>query len=174
MIKVVDQCMTQADGDDFFRAVYGSFYKLVGARDRENYTVPMDLCIHSAWDTEDVDNVGLMDMFTSCEVTDFIGARVPTSIMCHLAHPGDTFYQHTHKGQDVVLLYPDIEWKREWAGETLFYHPTTDEILAAVEYKPRRAVLFDGNIPHTIRPATYRAPKLRTTFSMFFRKEYDE
>ena len=50
------------------------------------------------------------------------------------------------------------------AGETVFFNPNRDEILAASVYpKPNRLAIFPGTIPHVARPMSSRANDLRIT-----------
>ena len=38
-------------------------------------------------------------------------------------------------------------------------------------YEPNGAVCFDGNIPHSIRPASHIAPSYRFSLSIFYRQK---
>ena len=42
------------------------------------------------------------------------------------------------------------------------------EIAYTSSYIPGRIILFDGSIPHAIRPQSVKAPKFRFTLSLFF------
>ena len=49
------------------------------------------------------------------------------------------------------------------------YNPDDQsEIAYASVYIPGRIILFDGSIPHAIRPQSVKAPKYRFTLSLFF------
>lgn len=53
----------------------------------------------------------------------------------------------------------------------LFYNSKDlSKIEFASVYKPGRIILFDGHIPHTIRPQSIKGPKFRFTLSVFLRK----
>ena len=67
-------------------------------------------------------------------------------------------FPHTHGNSTVFTYYINPEWKNEFYGETIFYNPTLTESISSVLYKPNRGILFDGNIPHSIRPASHIAP----------------
>ena len=45
-----------------------------------------------------------------------------------------------------------------------------NNIAYTTPYIPGRFILFDGSIPHTIRPQSSKAPKFRFTISIFFEK----
>ena len=85
----------------------------------------------------------------------------------NLTVPTYTFTPHNHENQTVLLYYANMEWCPEYAGETLFY----DEYLKSVSfcsiYTPNRVVIFDGEIPHALRPQSGRAPEYRFTISVF-------
>ena len=42
------------------------------------------------------------------------------------------------------------------------------EILYTSLYQPGRILLFDGYIPHAIRPQSVKGPKFRLSLSLFF------
>ena len=42
------------------------------------------------------------------------------------------------------------------------------EIVYTSLFIPGRIILFDGSIPHAIRPQSVKAPKFRFTLSLFF------
>ena len=44
------------------------------------------------------------------------------------------------------------------------------EAEQTVLYKPNRAILFDGNTPHSIRPSSHIAPQYRFTLGIFFKE----
>jgi SM-20-related protein len=63
----------------------------------------------------------------------------------------------------TAIYYPHPQWNADLGGETLFFNPTRDEILAAVYPKPNRLVIFSGTIPHVARPISNRANEMRIT-----------
>lgn len=63
----------------------------------------------------------------------------------------------------TAIYYPHPEWNADMAGETLFFNPARDEIIAAVYPKPNRLVIFPGTIPHVARPMSSRVNDLRIT-----------
>mgnify|MGYP003659996287 CR=1 FL=1 len=73
------------------------------------------------------------------------------------------------------IQFPHSEWKNEYYGETLFYDEFGEEIIYSSIYKPGRCVLFDGKIPHSIRPSSHVAPQYRfTLFVSFTEKNFIE
>jgi hypothetical protein len=75
---------------------------------------------------------------------------------------------HTHIDGKVFLYYVNNHWKMIDHGETLFYTEDRTGIEYAAPYVPGRLVVFDADIPHSIRAQTMAGPKFRFTLSMFF------
>src|SRR5580704_709523 len=46
------------------------------------------------------------------------------------------------------IYYPNLEWRPDSAGETLFFNNERTDLIAAVYPKPNRLVIFPGTIPH--------------------------
>ena len=88
----------------------------------------------------------------------------------NLSCPSDVHYPHTHPEKYVLLYYVNPIWHTQWYGETLFYNESATEIEAALPYTPHRFVLFDGTIPHSIRPQSRDSETHRFTFAMVFDK----
>ena len=63
----------------------------------------------------------------------------------------------------TAIYYPHLEWRAAWAGETVFFTDSQDEIVASAYPKPNRIVCFQGTIPHVARPITRDCPLLRIT-----------
>ena len=63
----------------------------------------------------------------------------------------------------TAIYYPHPAWNADMAGETLFFNPARDEVVAAVYPKPNRLVIFPGTIPHVARPMSSRVNDLRIT-----------
>ena len=79
-------------------------------------------------------------------------------------------FPHTHPNEMSLLYYINLDWKPEWAGETLFYNEAESEIEFASIYKPNRLMLFEGEIPHSLRCQSFQAPEYRLSLAMFFEK----
>ena len=80
-------------------------------------------------------------------------------------------YIHAHWDKQIALYYVNLDWKDGWYGETLFYDPLNlQKIDFASSFIPGRILLFDGSIPHTIRPQSIKGPKFRMTLSLIYSK----
>ena len=80
--------------------------------------------------------------------------------------------------QIITFTYPHIgntginlEWKDGYAGETLFYNDDLKDAHTVSSFVPGRITIFDGEIPHTIRPQSTYGPDYRFTISYFVNKE---
>ena len=88
----------------------------------------------------------------------------------NLATPSSIQFPHTHGDSTVITYYINPEWKKEYYGETIFYNDSMTHCVGTALYEPNSAVVFDGQIPHSIRPASHVAPSYRFSLSIFFRK----
>lgn len=89
----------------------------------------------------------------------------------NLSKCGDYYFSHSHKNNIVLLYYVNLEWKDGFAGETIFYENNLIDAKSVVSFVPGRIVIFDGEIPHTIRPQSTYGPDFRFTISYFVNKE---
>lgn len=80
-----------------------------------------------------------------------LGKGKPYRAYCNNIAYGDMSYTHTDSDPDeptvTALLYVSNEWKRDWAGETIFFDHTGDATVI-VAPRPGRLALFEGHIPH--------------------------
>ena len=136
--------------------------------------------MHCTFSDVDIDNLGIKPKLLETPIAKHMDGKL-VKVVINIASPGQTFFDHTHIGDwsasminrspKVLLYYPNLEWRREWGGETMFYTMNNKEIERAVEYKPNRLVVFDGERPHSVRPPTAHSPFLRFTLSMFFTQD---
>ena len=126
--------------------------------------------VHSKYSIDDINRSGILNDLSKTSLWNSLKGLNISSAVVNMSKPVDVHYAHTHSGSLVLLYYANLEWKPEWAGETLFYKNDLSDIEKAVMYKPGRLVLFDGEIPHTIRPQSMVGPSYRFTMSIFFKK----
>jgi len=167
-IKVYDNVFTRSDAQLFYAFITNSSFK-IGWHDNPIIENRGTQFMHSKWSTEDVEKVGLLKKITNKDLLRKINGRVPHEIVVNCSKFGEVYAPHTHDLKpDVLLYYANLEWKREWYGETLFYSEDLKDIIHANPYVPGRIVWFRGEIPHSIRPSSYTAPQYRFTISFFF------
>jgi SM-20-related protein len=79
---------------------------------------------------------------------------------------GNEGYVHTDSKTEhnyTFVYYAHSQWKSNWGGELVIYSKTADEVLACVEPKPGRLVVFPGNLPHVARGPSRICPALRVS-----------
>ena len=151
---------------------------MIGWADSEEYEKLAYPCLHSTFSEEELHSMKILpfihEALAQSQFKSFLKAPID-KIKLNLSKPGDIHYSHTHSmygklDQCVALCYLNIEWKPEWGGETLFWNDLHTAIKFTSPYVPGRVILFDGRIPHSIRPQTHLGPSFRFTLSVFFKK----
>ena len=104
------------------------------------------------------------------ELKDLVKNLAFDKAVINLATPSSIQFPHTHGDSTVITYYINPEWKKEYYGETIFYDDSMQHCVGTALYEPNAAVVFDGHIPHSIRPASHIAPSYRFSLSVFFRK----
>lgn len=127
--------------------------------------------LHSVYSHEDNANCGLLPFLKDTEVDKHINGMEPLKSMVNLSVPSDTHFPHAHPESLVILYYVNLDWENHWHGETLFYTEDLGDIELALKYTPGRVVVFDGSIPHSIRPQSISADNYRFTYALTFTKE---
>ena len=124
--------------------------------------------LHATYSSEDITRLGIMFYLAKTPVfRELDGLNLSRAIM-NLSTPSDVLQTHTHSAAKVLLYYVNLDWKNSWYGETLFFDESLGKIEFASPYTPGRIIVFDGSIPHTIRPQSHEAPFYRFTLSLFF------
>tara|TARA_R100001244_G_C5147252_1_gene129007 strand:+ start:112 stop:630 length:519 start_codon:yes stop_codon:yes gene_type:complete len=130
--------------------------------------------LHSKWNLEDLRKCGLLPYIKEClkKSKNFKYDEDKIDIIeLNLVKSDDVHYTHAHENVFGVLYYVNLNWEDGFYGETFFYNSKDlNKIEYASVFKPGRIIIFDGSIPHTIRPQSIRGPKFRFTISVFFKK----
>jgi len=74
-------------------------------------------------------------------------------------------YLHSDSPNDdnyTALLYLNPVWKKEWAGELMFFDKAGD-VFFAVSPKPGRVLAFSGNVVHAARAVARACPAMRVS-----------
>ena len=126
--------------------------------------------VHSVWSATQAEE--LLDCLWECtEETDWFTAKSLDSVIVNLVRPNDVHYIHSHPNKQVALYYANLNWEDGWYGETLFYDKCDlTDVIYTSSFVPGRILLFDGGIPHAIRPQSIKAPKYRMTITTIFRQ----
>ena len=115
-------------------------------------------------------DVGAMGFYLPKRVTDIVDLSdwKPVTAYTNLCRPDDSFHIHTdhHGPMWTVLYYVNTNWHIEWGGDTYFLREDDLTIEYVSQFRPGRVVIFDGSIPHLMRPSTRLAPENRFSFVM--------
>jgi hypothetical protein len=143
----------------------------IGWNDQEDPHNAQHLYLHSRYNEEDVAHMQILNKaFEVEEIKKLLEGKIldpRIGATVNLSMPTDTYFAHPHRNT-TLLYYANPQWKEEWAGETLFFNEDVSEVVYTSIYKPGRVIIFDGGIPHSLRPQSRLAPQYRFTFALFF------
>lgn len=167
-IHVYDDVLPLQLRDHIFSFVANSHYK-IGWRDGAQEKAISHRFLHSTYSEEDTNNCGLLPFLTGTPniAKHFKNKKLEKSIV-NLSVPSDTNFVHAHPESLVILYYANLDWENHWFGETLFFSENLKNIELASPYTPGRIIIFDGSIPHTIRPQSVSADHYRFTCAITF------
>lgn len=128
--------------------------------------------LYSSWSHEYLSNTKILSYIQPCIAeTDWFTNNVLEKVIVNLVRSDDVHHIHTHNNYQIALYYINTDWQDGWYGETLFFDKfNTNNIVLASCFVPGRIVLFDGEIPHSIRPQSRIATKFRMTLTCFYTK----
>ena len=92
--------------------------------------------------------------------------HVPLRVYANAHTYGVEGYVHTDNSESdyfSTLYYAHSRWDKNWAGETVFYDKSEEEIMASVYPRPGRVVSFHGATPHCARAPSRECAALRLT-----------
>jgi SM-20-related protein len=93
--------------------------------------------------------------------------HVPVRVYANGHTYGGDGHLHTddeRPGHFTSIYYAHADWQVNWAGETIFFDPHAETILASIFPRPGRLVHFPGWIPHAARSPGRDCPALRAVF----------
>ena len=168
-ISIVDDLVNSALRTKIFGYIMNSAFR-IGWADVNYGPNSAYKCMAALFSKEELMASGLGDIvFSSPQIAPFIEGKEMLRCAVNLVRAGDVQFTHTHKAEEVVVLYyANLEWLPEWWGETMFYNDDGSSIVHAARYTPGRFVVFDGPIPHAIRPQSPIGPQYRFTVSIIF------
>lgn len=168
---VIDNPFGTAYHELLYDFVINSYFK-IGSQDGPSPLHRREhLYIHSDWGIDDVNRVGLLDKIKALKQFQPYKDYELIRTTINLSVPSDTNFAHTHDDQISLVYYVNLDWRPEWAGETVFYNEDMSEIIYSSVYKPARLLIFDGSTPHSIRVQSNSAPHYRFSLAMFFNKK---
>ena len=168
-IFVFDDVFELEQRNNFYNIISSQVMFRIGFQDQNVIENKKYQYLHSEWSEEEASKFGILKNLNIKDHKDILELIDNTNFsraIVNLTLPGDTYFVHTHPGL-TALYYCNLHWKEEYAGETLFFNEDVSEIIYASMYKPGRLIIFDGTIPHTIRPQSSSAPSYRFTYTTF-------
>jgi SM-20-related protein len=168
-IDVFDGLVNAVLRSQIIAYILGSAFR-IGWPDASHGPKSIYKCMHSGYTKEELIASGLGNVILSSpEIAPFIEGKEITKCVVNLTRAGDVHFTHSHPiGETVVLYYANLDWLPEWWGETMFYNDDGASIVHASRYTPGRIVVFDGTIPHAIRPQSTIGPQYRFTVTTIF------
>tara|TARA_R110000824_G_C14829112_1_gene637672 strand:- start:51 stop:563 length:513 start_codon:yes stop_codon:yes gene_type:complete len=170
MVEIYDNFFNTKKCADIYSTILKSHY-IIGWEDSDEPQHRAYPNLHSPYSFDDVKNLKIIN-----DVLDKLKDKNITidnydKCMVNLTKPLDVNFMHCHPGQIVFIHYSCLTWNPEWGGETIFYKDDKKSVLKCNNYVPNRAVIFDGEIPHTIKAQNIVGPSYRFTLSLFFNKQ---
>jgi hypothetical protein len=164
---IYDNIVDLKTRQDAFMMMKNSNYRL-GWKDTETEEGIKYDYFHSAYNQEDLDRLDVYKKILLSPAGELVKGMSLVKSIVNLSTPSNVYFLHAHPEKRVILYYANMDWQTNWHGETLFYDEAGKEIEYASPYTPGRVIVFNGSIPHTIRPQSFAANQHRFTLSLFF------
>jgi Rps23 Pro-64 3,4-dihydroxylase Tpa1-like proline 4-hydroxylase len=170
-ILILDNLFSFAERERMYNFVKQSMYTLTG-NDTSRLEHQGDFNIYSKYSEQDLNNFGILNNSILAQEIETRGLKEVLQTRVNLSTLNDKNHFHSDVlGGTTLLYYPNMEWKLEWGGYTLFADDNLQEIQHCVAYTPGRIILFKGKIPHCIAAPTNLAPTYRLSFAVHFNGE---
>jgi hypothetical protein len=173
-IYIYDDLFTFAQRSFFYSYCKNLSFRL-GGIDTPQIEHQSDITLISPLTEHDVSQLKFFTLLPKDDIiTDILDNYKIINYMINLSTPSDNYHVHDDCGVKdgfTLLYYVNIDWRLEWAGETVFLNDLATDIEYVSPYKPGRVILFNGSIPHMIRTATHKANNLRFTFASRFERK---
>lgn len=169
MINIYDNLISLDARSAMYNFILKSYFTIGYADSRQVEDTHVQY-IASNYSEQDVEELGLLKYLKDTPVEEHYKCLTFARCMVNLDVPSNVHFVHTHGEYVGLLYYANLRWETSWAGETLFFNDDQDKVIAASVYKPGRVLVFDGMIPHTIRPQSIAGPQYRFTVAILFNK----
>lgn len=166
-IYVYDDLFSLRTRDVTLFKCFRSNYKL-GWGDGETEDLGGYHYLHSMFSEQELEMTPFFTELQQTPAYDHVKDLSISQIVVNLATPCQANFLHAHPEKKVLLYYANTKWEEGWHGETHWYDEAKKEIEYSSPYVPGRLVIFDGSIPHTIRPQSYLANRYRFTLTILF------
>lgn len=146
-----------------------SNYK-IGWGDTIDFNDQIHKFLHASYTADDVNALGILNKLDGTPIASLVEGLDLTKAIVNLSVPSDSYFAHVHPESKVILYYVNTKWQDGWFGDTMFYADNGKDIVFASPYTPNRVIVFDGQVPHAIRPQSQTAPHYRFTLALIFDK----
>ena len=168
-VEVFDNVLMEDTREGLYMFSSSTDYQ-IGWGDVSTFETRQYPCLHHTFTKKEWETSKFIPSICNGKLIEAIDGLVFDSATINLSFPSSVQFPHTHGDCKVLVYYINPDWRNEFYGETIFYNETMSEASKTVLYKPNRAILFDGNTPHSIRPSSHIAPQYRFTLGIFFQQ----
>jgi hypothetical protein len=171
-IQVFDDITPLRFREYAYETFINSYFKIGWSDSDDPSRRATDHFIHSNYSLDDVNKLGLLNLiYSNSDVKNILKDLSWEKTILNLSTMSDVNYIHSHPESKVVLYYGNLEWRDGGHGETHFYNDNLKDIEFTSSYTPGRIIIFDGSIPHCIRPQSIIGPKYRFTLATTFKRK---
>jgi Rps23 Pro-64 3,4-dihydroxylase Tpa1-like proline 4-hydroxylase len=177
-IYIFDDVYTQIEKKQFYYFAKDSLYKTDG---KSNYEMTNETgsFLVSKFSSQDVNDFKIFDnnSIAKSNIFNLVKEKIPMRYWILLNNLSTKVYYHIDLNSSNIpsmsfLYYLNLEWKKEWGGETIFADDNENSEIA-IDFVPGRIVLFDSSIPHKSSYVSHDAP-WRYTFNCVFQEEKND
>jgi len=169
-IETIDNFLEPSDLERVYGIAINSNF-CIGWDDSQEVHKRAFPCLYSNYSREDIASLNINSYLQNKIKNKYVKEDKIKKCIVNLTKPNDVNFIHTHPDEVSVLLYINPTWHTDWGGETIFYKKDFKDILYTSIYTPNKCIIFDGNIPHTIKAQNILAPSYRFTLTLFFNKK---
>ena len=168
-IHIFDDITPLRFRESAYQMFMNSFFRIGWSDSDDPSRKVYDHFVHSNYSSQDVEKIGLFSIINSNpHIVKLLDTLEWKKTILNLSTMSDVNYIHSHAEKKIVLYYGNLEWKDGAHGETHFYSDDLKNIEFSSPYTPGRIIIFDGDIPHCVRPQSLIGPKYRFTLATIF------
>ena len=168
-VEVFDNAILEDTREALYMFCASTDYE-IGWGDVSTFETRQYPCLHHTLTQAEWQTSNFIESIVNTNLIDAIDGLMFDSATINLSFPSSIQFPHTHGSSKVLVYYINPDWRNEYYGETIFYDNSMNEATQSILYKPNRAILFDGDTPHSIRPSSHIAPQYRFTLGIFFKQ----
>lgn len=165
-IDVFDNIFDMKQREHMYMFARNSYFRIGFGDSSSPERKPGDFFLFSNYSQEETNSFGILNWTQNTEISNVLTGLTNTRAVVNLTVPSNVNYIHTHSERKVMLYYVNLEWQEGWHGETQFWSEDNTEVHFTSPYTPGRVIIFDGSIPHCIRPQSSIAVEHRLTIAL--------